>query len=123
MQSRNNPILVENVKYMLKIGMKPGEIQALYPKIDSVFIRNLAREVGVPTTIRNNDVIKKRDNKVIKDFLAKYVEKYKDDRDVSKVQLLIECIDDMDSMENRVRRTRKSAPKKRENRSQEEAER
>ena len=122
MRTDNRPEIIENIEYMLRIGMKPGEIQTIYPNLDSGVIRNISKKIGIPTVLKDNEIVRKRNNETIKKFLKNYIEQYKDEKDVSKIQLLMECIDYMEPTANRVSRTRKFMQTKMKNNQKEQIE-
>ena len=94
MPFKKDETMNEYIEYMLRIGMKVGEIQALYPSVNSQNIHDLGKKLGISTRIRiDNSLVANRNNETIKKFLQKFIEEYDGKRDVSKARVLLKNID------------------------------
>ena len=94
MPFKKDEMMNEYIEYMLRIGMKVGEIQALYPNVNSQNIHNLGKKIGISTRMRvDNSLVANRNNELIKRFLQRFIEEYDGKRDVSKARVLLKNID------------------------------
>lgn len=101
MKLDNYKIMKENIEYMLWIGMKVGEIQAVYPQVKGGKIHEMGKELGINTRVnKDNSGILNRNNETIKKFLRKFIEENRDSRDVSKVILLEKMLDTLKPSSN-----------------------
>lgn len=113
MPFKKDEMMNEYIEYMLRIGMKVGEIQALYPNVNSQNIHDLGKKLGISTRIRiDNSLVANRNNETIKKFLQKFIEEYDGKRDVSKARVLLKNIDKLAPTPNgrqRIAEKRKNA--------------
>ena len=94
MPFKKDEMMNEYIEYMLRIGMKVGEIQALYPNVNSQNIHDLGKKIGISTRIRiDNSLVVNRNNEIIKKFFQKFIEEYDGKRDVTKAKVLLKNID------------------------------
>ena len=94
MPFKKDEMLSEYVEYMLRIGMKVGEIQAVFPNVNSQNIHDLGKKLGISTRMNvDNTFVANRNTEVIKRFLQRFIEEYDGKRDVSKARVLLKNID------------------------------
>ena len=94
MPFKKDEMLSEYVEYMLRIGMKVGEIQAVFPNVNGQDIHELGKKLGISTRMRvDNTLVAHRNTAVIKRFLQRFIEEYDGKRDVSKARVLLKNID------------------------------
>ena len=94
MPFKKDEMLSEYVEYMLRIGMKVGEIQAVFPNVNSQNIHDLGKKIGISTRMNvDNTFVTNRNTEVIKRFLQRFIEEYDGKRDVSKARVLLKNID------------------------------
>lgn len=83
----------EYIMQMFKAGMKVGEIQAIFPTIDSTTLHRIGKNLGIETRIRKNKSnIEERNTQDIKDLLEKGIKEgiiIKNE----KVEILLNMID------------------------------
>lgn len=109
MSLKKNEILSEYIEYMLRIGMKVGEIQAVFPNVNGQDIHELGKKLGISTRMRvDNTLVAHRNTAVIKKFLQRFIDEYGETRDVSKVRILLKNIDYLAPTPNGRQRARKN---------------
>lgn len=110
MSLKKNEMLSEYIEYMLRIGMKVGEIQAVFPNVNGQDIHELGKKLGISTRMRvDNTLVAHRNTAVIKKFLQRFIDEYGETRDVSKVRILLANIDHLAPTPNGRQRARKNS--------------
>ena len=113
MPFKKDEMLSEYVEYMLRIGMKVGEIQAVFPNVNGQDIHELGKKLGISTRMRvDNTLVTHRNTAVIKRFLQRFIDEYDGKRDVSKARVLLKNIDKLAPTPNgrqRIAEKRKNA--------------
>lgn len=74
MRIKLNPLKEELLEAMLRMGMKVGEIQAIFPNINSSTIHSFGKKLGINTRVsKDKSNIEKRNTKAIKELIERSI--------------------------------------------------